>query len=54
MSHFYFAGDTFLAVDCLNDAATYAACKKILELGKPLSPDEIRDPDFSLRDAMKR
>lgn len=54
LSHFYFAGERFIAADCLNDAATYVACKKILEMGKTLTRAEIADPDFNLKDAIKR
>lgn len=49
ISHFYFAGDTFLAVDCLNDAATYAMCRKILADGKALTPAMVADEAFDLR-----
>jgi len=49
ISHFYFAGETFLAVDCLNDAATYAMSRKILAEGKPLTPDMVADEGFDLR-----
>ncbi|WP_306025365.1 NAD(P)/FAD-dependent oxidoreductase [Oceaniradius stylonematis] len=49
VSHFYFAGETFLAVDCLNDAATYAMSRKILADGKALTPDMVADETFDLR-----
>ncbi|MBO6639401.1 MAG: FAD-dependent oxidoreductase [Roseitalea sp.] len=49
VSHFYFAGDTFLAVDCLNDAATYAMSRKILADGKALTPTMVADETFDLR-----
>lgn len=49
MSHFYFAGETFLAVDCLNDAATYAMSRKILADGKRLTPAMVADERFDLR-----
>ncbi|MEL6921672.1 MAG: FAD-dependent oxidoreductase, partial [Pseudomonadota bacterium] len=37
VSHFYFQGDRFLAVDCLNDAATYMMSRKILADRKALT-----------------
>ncbi|MCR9123691.1 MAG: FAD-dependent oxidoreductase [Phyllobacteriaceae bacterium] len=49
VSHFYFAGDRFLAVDCLNDAATYAMSRKILADGKALTPGMVADETFDLR-----
>ncbi|WP_306119582.1 MULTISPECIES: FAD-dependent oxidoreductase [unclassified Roseitalea] len=49
VSHFYFQGDTFLAVDCLNDAATYAMCRKILADKKALTPAMVADETFDLR-----
>ena len=49
VSHFYFAGERFLAADCLNDAATYAMSRKILADGKALTPAMALDPDFDLR-----
>jgi 3-phenylpropionate/trans-cinnamate dioxygenase ferredoxin reductase subunit len=48
-SHFYFAGETFLAADCLNDAATYMVSRKILEGGKVLTPAQVGDPAFVLK-----
>ena len=49
VSHFYFAGDRFLAVDCLNDAATYATGRKMLAHGAGPTPDMIADERFDLR-----
>ncbi|MEM1377331.1 MAG: FAD/NAD(P)-binding oxidoreductase [Pseudomonadota bacterium] len=49
VSHFYFQGDQFLAVDCLNDAATYMMSRKILAAKKGLTPAMASDPDFDLR-----
>lgn len=49
VAHFYFEGDRFLAVDCLNDAATYAMARRILAQNKTLTPDMVRDPDLNLK-----
>ena len=52
-SHFYFKQGRFIAVDCLNDAATYAACRKLLEAGAEIAPEQIADEAFDLRAAFK-
>ncbi|QKV18839.1 NAD(P)/FAD-dependent oxidoreductase [Oricola thermophila] len=53
VSHFYFRQGRFIAVDCLNDAATYAMCRKFLDAGAEITPYQIADPEFDLRAAMK-
>ncbi|MFZ2103088.1 MAG: FAD-dependent oxidoreductase [Oricola sp.] len=53
VSHFYFRQNRFVAVDCLNDAATYAMSRKLLEAGAEIAPEQITDPDFDLRAAVK-
>ncbi|MCI5075611.1 FAD-dependent oxidoreductase [Oricola sp.] len=53
VSHFYFRQDRFIAVDCLNDAATYAMSRKLLEGGAEITASQIADPDFDLRATMK-
>lgn len=52
VSHFYFNGDRFIAVDCLNDAATYAMSRKILTEGKTLTPAQVADPSFVLKSVL--
>lgn len=52
VSHFYFDGDRFIAVDCLNDAATYAMSRKILTEGKTLTPAQVADPSFVLKSVL--
>lgn len=49
VSHFYFAGDKFIAVDCMNDAATYAMCKRILASGAILKAEMVLDQSFVLK-----
>ncbi len=51
-AHFYFKGDEFLSVDCLNDPLTFALSRKILETGRPLSREQAEDPQFSLKSAV--
>ena len=53
VSHFYFRQGRFIAVDCMNDAATYAMSRKLLELGATISPEQIADEAFDLRAAVK-
>jgi 3-phenylpropionate/trans-cinnamate dioxygenase ferredoxin reductase component len=53
VSHFYFKQGRFIAVDCLNDAATYAMSRKLLEGGATITPEQIADEEFDLRATMK-
>jgi 3-phenylpropionate/trans-cinnamate dioxygenase ferredoxin reductase subunit len=53
VSHFYFKNGRFIAVDCLNDAATYAMSRKLLEAGAEITPDQIADEAFDLREVFK-
>jgi len=48
-SYWYFKGDQLLAVDAMNDAKTYVMARKILELGKPISPSEAADASVDLK-----
>ncbi|MEM7290176.1 MAG: FAD-dependent oxidoreductase [Pseudomonadota bacterium] len=52
MSHFYFRGDEFLAVDSMNDPRTYMVCKKLLETGKTITPEQAADRDLQLKSLM--
>lgn len=45
-SHWYFAGDTLLAVDAMNDPRGYMVGKRLIEGGK--SPDPVRVADMSV------
>ncbi len=48
-SHWYFAGDRFLAVDALNDPRAFMVGKRLLEAGR--SPDQgaVADPQTDLK-----
>jgi len=48
-SHWYFSGDTFLAVDALNDPRSYMTAKKLLETGRSVNTAQAGDPDFDLK-----
>lgn len=48
-SHWYFAGETFIAVDAFNDAAAFMTGKRLLEAGKSPSLSDVENPDFQLK-----
>ncbi|MCB1415435.1 MAG: FAD-dependent oxidoreductase [Nitratireductor sp.] len=48
-SVWYFAGETFLAVDAINDPRAYMFGKKILEMGRTVTPRQAADADFDLK-----
>ncbi|MEM9840534.1 MAG: FAD-dependent oxidoreductase, partial [Pseudomonadota bacterium] len=43
-----------VAVDAVNDPAAFAAAKKVLTVGSRVEPEEVANPDFDLRELMKR
>lgn len=49
LSIWYFLGKDFIAVDAINDAKAYVTGKKLLELGKPVDPALISDPELDLK-----
>ena len=52
-SHWYYLGDTLLAVDAMNDPRSYMIGKRLIEAGK--SPDRaiIEDPSADLKPLLK-
>ncbi|MEZ5870836.1 MAG: FAD-dependent oxidoreductase [Nitratireductor sp.] len=48
-SIWYFSGNRFLAVDAMNDSRSYMFGKKLLELNRPVTPDQAENPDFDLK-----
>lgn len=48
-SHWYFAGDTLLAVDAMNDARGYMVGKRLIEAGKSPTPDAVADTGTDLK-----
>ncbi len=52
ISHFYFSGENLLAVDSMNDPRTYMVCKKMLEAGKNISPEQAGDTTLQLKSLM--
>ncbi len=49
LSVWYFAGAQFVAVDSINDSKSYMFGKRILELGRELTPEQASDPEFDLK-----
>ncbi len=49
VSHWYFAGDSFLAVDAINAPRDFMVGKRLLEAGKNVQPDEIENPGTDLK-----
>jgi 3-phenylpropionate/trans-cinnamate dioxygenase ferredoxin reductase subunit len=48
-SVWYFAAGKFLAVDAINDPRAYMIGKKLLETGRPITPEQAADPSFDLK-----
>jgi len=52
-SHWYFAGDRFLAVDSLGDARAYMIGKRLLSMGRDPDPAVLADPSSDLKALLK-
>ena len=52
-SHWYFAGDRFVAVDAMNDPRAYMVGKRMLETGKQPDPAALADPATDLKSLLK-
>lgn len=52
-SVWYFSGSQFIAVDAINDSRAYMFGKKLLELGKQVTPEQAGDAEFDLKDLIK-
>ena len=48
-SHWYYDGDTLIAVDAMNDPRNYMIGKRLIEAGKSPSPDVIADPETDMK-----
>ncbi|NND41986.1 MAG: FAD-dependent oxidoreductase [Silicimonas sp.] len=53
VSHWYFMGDTFLAVDAINAARDYMVGKRLLEMGRGVDPAAVADPETNLKALLK-
>jgi 3-phenylpropionate/trans-cinnamate dioxygenase ferredoxin reductase subunit len=52
-SHWYYAGDTLLAVDAMNDPRGYMIGKRLIEAGKSPAPDIVADAGQDLKPLLK-
>ncbi|SHH52636.1 NAD(P)/FAD-dependent oxidoreductase [Marivita hallyeonensis] len=52
-SHWYFAGDTLLAIDAMNDPRAYMVGKRLIEAGKSPSAEAVADPGSDLKALLK-
>lgn len=53
VSHWYYEGDTLLAVDAMNDPRAYMIGKRLIEAGKSPDPEVVQDPDADLKALLK-
>ncbi len=53
LSHWYYAGDTLLAVDAMNDSRAYMVGKRLIESGKSPEPAAVADPASNLKALLK-
>ena len=53
VSHWYYAGETLLAVDAMNDGRNYMIGKRLIEGGKSPAPDAIADPATDMKALLK-
>lgn len=52
-SHWYYAGDTLLAVDAMNDPRGFMMGKRLLSMGKSPDPAALADPATELKTLMR-
>lgn len=52
-SHWYYKGDTLLAVDAMNDPRNYMIGKRLIEAGHSPTPDQITNPDTDMKALLK-
>ena len=48
-SHWYYQGDTLLAVDAMNAPREYMVAKRLIEAGKTADKAKVKDPDTDLK-----
>ncbi|MEL6957880.1 MAG: FAD-dependent oxidoreductase [Pseudomonadota bacterium] len=53
VSHWYYANDTLIAVDAMNDARNYMIGKRLIEAGKSPSKADIADPATDMKALLK-
>lgn len=52
-SHWYYKGDTLLAVDAMNDPRNYMIGKRLIEAGKSPTPSQVTDPETDMKALLK-
>ncbi|MBF9057654.1 FAD-dependent oxidoreductase [Rhodobacterales bacterium HKCCSP123] len=52
-SHWYYKGETLLAVDAMNDPRGYMIGKRLIEAGKSPAPEMVGDPEADLKPLLK-
>ena len=52
-SHWYYAGETLLAVDAMNDPRGYMIGKRLIEAGKSPAPEVVADPSSDLKEFLR-
>ncbi len=53
VSHWYYSGQSLLAVDALNDPRCYMIGKRLIEANKSPSKSQLKDADFNLKVLLK-
>ncbi|WP_108484401.1 NAD(P)/FAD-dependent oxidoreductase [Oceaniglobus ichthyenteri] len=53
VSHWYYGGETLLAVDAMNDPRNYMIGKRLIEAGKSPAPDVIANPETDMKALLK-
>lgn len=53
VSHWYYAGQTLVALDAMNDPRAYMVGKRLIEAGKSPAPEAVADPDSDLKALLK-
>ncbi|MFP7672184.1 NAD(P)/FAD-dependent oxidoreductase [Marivita sp. S0852] len=53
VSHWYFDGDTLIAIDAMNDPRAYMVGKRLIDAGKSPDPKVVGDPDTDLKALLK-
>ena len=52
-SHWYYQGETLLAVDAMNDPRGYMVGKRLIEAGKSPDPALIADMSVEMKDLLR-
>ncbi|TRD21993.1 NAD(P)/FAD-dependent oxidoreductase [Palleronia caenipelagi] len=53
VSHWYYAGDRFVAVDALNDPRAFMVGKRLVSMDKSPDPDAVADPATELKTLLR-